>query len=334
MPNDVMLSICCLTYNHRPFIRETLDSFLSQKTVYKFEILVHDDASTDGTTEILREYESRFPEIVRVFYEDANQYANLCGHGKYRGGYTRGLLIPNAKGKYVATCEGDDYWCVNYKIQRQIDYLELHSECVGVCHSSYVVDGVGGRNLGVMGMGDRAHDLSVNEVIEQWAIPTSSCVFRTDYNNGFLESLGSYMPVGDFPYSVYLASKGAVHYDPTPMSVYRFRVPGSWTFRSTGFSAAKEKADREWLAMLDTINEATDFEYEESLVKNGKRKIVQIYKMTGSVDASTSVGKAAFAVLSGSERMLMRALRVLWRMGFDVVRVGWSPSRQWRICKR
>ena len=100
---ETLVSISCITYNQAHFIRQCLDGFLMQKTTFSFEVLIHDDASTDGTTEIIREYESKYPEIIKPLYEKENQWT------KGRRG-SAVFNYPRAKGKYIALCEGDDYW--------------------------------------------------------------------------------------------------------------------------------------------------------------------------------------------------------------------------------
>ncbi|MFA7493823.1 MAG: glycosyltransferase, partial [Proteiniphilum sp.] len=98
-----------------------LEGFLMQKTDFKYEILIHDDASTDGTTEIIKKYETKFPDIMKPLYEDENQWI------KGRRGSTV-FNYPRAKGKYIALCEGDDYWIDPLKLQKQVDFLEQYPE--------------------------------------------------------------------------------------------------------------------------------------------------------------------------------------------------------------
>ncbi len=133
MNNDkskILVSICCITYNHAPFIRKALDGFLMQqapscvpqgsKMSDWCEILIHDDCSTDGTTEIIKEYAAKYPDLIFPLYEEVNQYSQ--GKENVIDMYNYG----RAHGKYIAYCEGDDYWTDSYKLQKQVDFMESY----------------------------------------------------------------------------------------------------------------------------------------------------------------------------------------------------------------
>ena len=127
--SSITVSICCATYNHVDYIAKALDSFLMQETNFLFEIIVHDDASTDGTTNIVKLYQKLYPEIIKPIIQIENKYSQGIGiHLNY--------IWPNAKGKFIAQCEGDDYWIDPHKLQMQVDILEsdqsialVHTNC-------------------------------------------------------------------------------------------------------------------------------------------------------------------------------------------------------------
>ena len=123
-----LVSICSITYNHAPYIRQCLDGFLMQETNFKYEIIIHDDASTDGTTEIIKEYAEKYPDLITPIFQSENQYSKGL-----RGFYAR-FVFPRAKGKYIALCEGDDYWTDPLKLQKQVDFLEANPEYVMCTH--------------------------------------------------------------------------------------------------------------------------------------------------------------------------------------------------------
>ena len=128
----MMVSIICITYNHEKFIKTALDSFLIQKTSFKYEILVHDDASTDNTAKILKEYETKYPNIIKVIYQKENQ----CR----KGNSPIAILLEEAKGKYLAFCEGDDYWVDEKKLQKQVEFLENNLQYSAVYHNVFIVN--------------------------------------------------------------------------------------------------------------------------------------------------------------------------------------------------
>lgn len=122
------VSVCCITYNHSKFIGQALESFLNQNTSFSYEILVYDDASNDGTRDILKEYELKYPQIIRVFYSSENQYSQGVRLLNLR------YNLPRARGKYIATCDGDDFWTDPLKLQKQVDFLESNPEVVMCFH--------------------------------------------------------------------------------------------------------------------------------------------------------------------------------------------------------
>ena len=129
---DIVVSICCITYNQEPYIRDALDGFLGQKTSFPYEVLIHDDASTDGTAEIIREYAKAYPRRIRPILQTENQYAK--GLYNVSGTYN----FPRARGRYIAMCEGDDCWTDPHKLQRHVDFMERHPECSLVFHSARI----------------------------------------------------------------------------------------------------------------------------------------------------------------------------------------------------
>lgn len=126
-----LVAIHCLVYNHEPYLRDCLEGFVMQQTDFPFVAIVHDDASTDGSAAVIREYEERYPQMFIPIYEHQNVYL--------KGGLAAINEIMNAAidatgAKYVAMCEGDDYWTDPLKLQKQVDYMETHSDCVICSH--------------------------------------------------------------------------------------------------------------------------------------------------------------------------------------------------------
>lgn len=125
---DIKVTIRCITYNQKDYIRQCLDGFVMQRTNFRFEAIVHDDASTDGTAEIVREYAEKYPDIIKPIFETENQYS------KHDGSLGR-IMNANTRGKYVAICEGDDYWTDPLKLQKQADFLDANPQCSLTYHA-------------------------------------------------------------------------------------------------------------------------------------------------------------------------------------------------------
>ncbi len=119
--NKTIVTVITLAYNHESYIRECLEGIVMQKTNFAYELLIHDDASTDNTANIIREYEGKYPEIIKPVYQTENQYSKKTG-------IIRNILLPRIKSKYIAMCEGDDYWTDPYKLQKQVDFLEANPD--------------------------------------------------------------------------------------------------------------------------------------------------------------------------------------------------------------
>lgn len=221
--DNIMVTIRCITFNHAKYIRQCLDSFLMQKTNFKFEILIHDDASTDGTTDIIKDYAQRYPDIVKPLYEEENQYS------KYGNLMTvRRLMDQHLRGKYTALCEGDDYWTDPDKLQKQVDFLESHPEHSMVFHQTmrHYQDTDRADELYYDKLEER--DYTGLEMYQQCRPAEASVVMRTsihhcDVYKKFVESGISF---GDLPVFLTCAHCGRVHALTDVMAVYRIHKSG------------------------------------------------------------------------------------------------------------
>lgn len=211
-----LVSISCITYNHEPYIAQTLDGFLMQKTNFPFEVLVHDDASTDRTADIIREYEQNFPKIVKPIYQKENQYSQ----GKRAISAT--WNFPRAQGKYIALCEGDDYWIDENKLQMQVDFLENNPE-YGMCYTKAK------QFIQKTGKFSRAKNGSYVIDFEDLLfngnrVPTLTTVFRKDLLNSYLKEIypqDKGWLMGDYPMWLYFAHESRIKFIDKVTSVYR-----------------------------------------------------------------------------------------------------------------
>lgn len=125
--SDVKVTVCCAAYNHEKYIEQTILGFVSQKTDFRFEIIIHEDVSTDGTKAVIQKYADMYPELIVPIFQSENQYS------KGRGMVNRSMFAI-ARGKYIAICEGDDYWTDEFKLQKQYDAMEAHPQCSMCVH--------------------------------------------------------------------------------------------------------------------------------------------------------------------------------------------------------
>ena len=317
--NDALcptVSICCLTYNHAAYIREALDSMLAQHTDFPFEILIHDDASTDETVEILEEYRGRYPNIVRLFLEEENQLQKEGCRD-----FIRGLMAENARGKYIAECEGDDYWIDSNKLQKQVDYLDRHPECSEVCHAALKVNMQAEDDVELMGYGSLSRILSVEDVILRWNIPTASRMFRKKDAPEYMKTWAFPMPVWDFPTAVYSVSVGNIYYDSCPMSVYRYKSSGSWTLGQADTLSSAETA-LNWLEMLNNIDSVTQGQFHNLLRQCAIPYFKKACMYLGFDRCSCHITEGLFEQLSYFEKITVIFKHILWKLGFDLQKTG------------
>ena len=175
-----LVSICCLSYNHAAFISDCLDGFLMQQTHFPIEILIHDDASTDGTDDIIRHYAAQHPDIIFPLFETENQYSRgFSGKMDIVFNYSR------ARGKYIAYCEGDDYWTDPLKLQKQVDFMEAHpdySVCFHRCKRLNTTTGktINDRCWRYLAKGQEGTDITVDMYLSSWITQPLTMLFRRD----------------------------------------------------------------------------------------------------------------------------------------------------------
>lgn len=311
-----IVSVCVISYNHSKYISKALDSILNQKTSFPFEILVHDDASTDGTVEIIKQYERRHPGRVRGFYESENQY------GKYTS-YFAQILVRAAKGDYIALCEGDDYWSCENKLEIEVGYLESHPDCSQCCHSATVLDADSGASIGTMGYGDAEIELNTADLLENWQVPTASRVMRTSALATYSRDWPEKFPVGDFPTAIYVSLSGYAHYFPSQMSAYRYRSKGSWTEKMVLSSDAMQKNALEWIKMLKAINEKTSLKFEPQ-IRNMIKDYINYYLIFSGGEKSRALLDEGviqtYYEQGGAKRAVVFLRALLFKLGFVIER--------------
>lgn len=261
--SEIAVSVCCLAYNHEKYIRDALEGFVNQKTNFRYEVLVHDDASTDKTARIIKEYEEKYPDIIRGIYQKENQYS--------QGVYVwEAYIYPIVRGEYIAICEGDDCWIDQNKLQRQFNALEKHPECDMCAHSSKWFDCSKNKVVKVFPEISKERVLTVEEVIygEGGFLPTASLFFR----KGILMNPMDFQRIWNIDYSLQIrgALRGGIVFTPEAMSLYRWQTEGSWTSRNSNLEAQMVLYDKK-KTMLTELNKETSGRYQEIINKRLKK---------------------------------------------------------------
>jgi glycosyltransferase involved in cell wall biosynthesis len=222
--SQILCSVACTTYNHENFIEDAITGFLMQETDFPFEVIIHDDASTDRTPEILRKYWQLYPTIIRPVLQEENQRA--------KGIKNSPVVYSLCKGKYIARCEGDDYWTDPLKLQKQVDFLEKNEDfslCfsrVGICKKDKI-DPDEHKNYYRKIMKDRT-DFTVDDILRINFIGTCSVVFRKTNVQNYPDWTKK-VPFGDWPQHFLNATHGKIRYIDELMAVYRVHSGGVWS---------------------------------------------------------------------------------------------------------
>lgn len=279
--NEIKVSICCLVYNHEKYLRKCLDGFIMQKTNFKFEVLIHDDASTDKSADIIREYEKKYPDIIKPIYQTENQYSKKVK-------INRTYQYPRIKGKYIALCEGDDYWCDENKLQYQFDIMEKDPNISLCVHKVRIIEESGEytdlfypKNKIKEGYIDQDNIMDVFLEHNMYPFQTSSYFVRAKYIADLLKNdIQDYMrlsPVGDVPMMLYLILKGGVFYLDKECSHYRRGSIGGWNQLNIDIDSRRIVVLKKEMASYIMYDLYTNGKYSEQLEEMIDRKAFLIH---------------------------------------------------------
>ncbi len=220
-----VVSVRCITYQHVNFIREAIEGFLMQETMFPVEILIHDDASTDGTADIVREYQARYPQLIRTVLQRENQYSK--GREVWRRAHDS--FVKMLRGEFIALCEGDDYWISSHKLQRQVEAMLRAPECSACIHNAWEVEEKTSYKR-LLNTECRKPRFTIREMFRhEFIIPTASMLFRHSLHKKATEVRASWLQqsvVGDRPLQMLLLDTGPFVYIDDVMSVYRRHAGG------------------------------------------------------------------------------------------------------------
>ncbi|WP_159800582.1 glycosyltransferase [Flavobacterium sp. MK4S-17] len=219
-----LVSICCLAYNHEKYIKACLESFLFQIISFKIEILIHDDASSDNTSRIIRHYELKYPDLIKPIYQLENQYSKGIPVSKIYN-------FSRVKGKYIAICEGDDFWTDPYKLQKQVDILEsndnyglVHGDCNFLYSNGREEKNVNKYSTKNVEYTTR-NDIFNGLIAADYKIRTATVMFRKSLYDSIsdkIDSVRGKFLMGDTPMWLLMISKYDFCYIDEVLAVYRF----------------------------------------------------------------------------------------------------------------
>lgn len=313
---DIGVSILCLAYNHEKYIADAIEGFLMQKTTFPIEIIVNEDASTDQTAAIIRKYEAAHPDLIHPIYHIQNQYSQGVNINDQ-------FMLPLAQGKYVALCDGDDYWTDPYKLQKQYDAMEQNPSCRMCLHK------VREENLAT-GQSDTFIPRSeiMSGALSSFAFFTElgksnffnevCYFFRRDdyaeYQHHYPDFAQASMQTktDDTPMLLYFGQLGDVYYFSEDMATYRHFVSGSW---SDNFSNATREKVLAWCdsgeKMYTLFNQYTENRYADPLAR--KLKFIRFKRAEALGDYQTMTSAYCKEILDAQDPKTAFRIRLMAR---------------------
>lgn len=245
-----------MTFNHENYIRDCIEGLLKQKTTFPVQVMIHDDASTDKTAEIVREYQLKYPKLIKSYCQKENSHTKLDKDKR------RQEFMSWRVGKYDALCEGDDYWTDPLKLQKQVDFLEAHEDCAVVFHAAeHFNENTGFKKIHKPKDAEKRNRYFMSEAILGGGgfMTTNSVMYRRalvmERPDWALKS-----PIGDVVLMLLLAIKGNIGYINDVMSTYRVMTPGSWT-SSTQTLEKKRIHHKKMLQVWLAFNKHTHYKH-------------------------------------------------------------------------
>lgn len=257
----VDVSVCCICFNQEEYIESTIESFLNQKTNFTYEIIIHDDNSSDSTPSIIENYHKKFPDIIKPIYEKENQYS--------KGRNILQIAFSYCCGKYIALCEGDDFWIDSYKLQKQYDYFRSHSDCT-YCFTNGIRWDLTTKKYKlffdpkICGNEENKYTLANSWKIK--FLPTASVFFPSSNLKKVDKTFWETCPLGDLKLRLFFTGLGYAYLLNEVTCVYRENVPNSSLSRAAvmprkSFIARQESI----LHMLDNVEHASQMRFHSGI---------------------------------------------------------------------
>jgi len=298
---EPLVTVILPTHNHAPFIAQAIESILAQQTDFAFDILLHDDASTDGTTDVVKAYALRFPEKIRLIAQKVNRYQTdkkIQSH----------ILFPQITAKYTAICDGDDFWTDPEKLQTQVAYLEAHPDCTLCICGADKID-VQGRTIGVAASYETDRVVDLNDMIRAGGeFCSSNTIVAPTVLLNTQPAFCELTEVEDIPVHMWCAVKGYAYYFAKHMAAYRYAVPGSWSARQKAASQAAQILHNEGvIGLLQGFDAYTEGRYRSSYEYAIRHMEFKILCLRHDLKAAKRPPYRAFyQCLSGKRKLRLR----------------------------
>lgn len=219
---NIKVSVICIVYNHEKYLKDALEGIVMQKTNFPFEVIVHDDASTDNSAKIIHEYQRKYPDLIKPIYQVENQFS--------KGVLIEESVLPFCKGEYIAYCEGDDYWNCDQKLQVQIDFLDAHPDYT-LCGHNDVWYSERTHEIIVRNVSKSDGDISLDNYFKknQFSFQTASMVVRKSIVEKIPNKAYEIAQVYDYLILIWAVLAGKIRYMGKKMSTHRKDIAGSWS---------------------------------------------------------------------------------------------------------
>lgn len=276
---EVMVTIRVTTYNQEKYIARCLDSLICQDTKYKYEIVVHDDASTDNTEEIIKKYVKKYPQFIIPIFQEENKFSQDIPLEPY--------IYPYYRGKYIAMCEGDDFWTDKKKLQKQIDFLESHQDFVLCGHAAYFANEDGTlRSDRYFNYGNGSREITIEDMIDNWAMATNSMVYRASVIDDKPIPYRGNAINGDVALMTFLALHGRVFYMDELMSAYRVGSIDSTSWISAQNQEKAIEYEKRFIEMMRRFDDYTGGKYHEQINRRIDLSRFSISLIKGDIDGA------------------------------------------------
>ncbi len=322
MKSEVMVSVCVITFNHKDYIRKTLDGILMQNIDFPIEIIIHDDASSDGTADIVREYHNKYPDIIRPILQTENQFQKKIPVFQQH-------IIPLLRGKYVAHCEGDDYWTDPNKLKKQIDFLECNPDFIAVTHNVEYIDE---NDEPYQGYQDPSwtkmekREMTLNDAERRILIgQLATLVYRnlwrnldSDFMNEYRESTSMN---GDQKISLVMLLNGRVWRMSEQMSRYRKSFSnGSYNSRMKGKNLTGRVSDGIYQAISLAKHYGRDLKYDDAFDDN-HRKALMLY-LKNRTKENRDILKYVYKQHPNKKRVILKSIKYIVSIPFIKLKKG------------